>query len=226
MSCCAIGVITISVEGERAVRDGDVRKVLLSRLGSLHQNDSDTIIVEEMGIWAGTARIDVAVINGELTGFELKSDSDTLLRLPFQAEIYGLVFDKVYLVASRKHLKNAQKIIPRWWGKLAIEPTEDGTLDLVERRPARENPKVSAEILAKLLWRSEALALLELHGLATGHKSKSAPALHQRLAQQLDITSLKNGVRSALKNRPNWLGKIDPDALNMPVDAVPDPCFQ
>ena len=216
----------ISIERESAVHDSDVRKALLSRLDSLHQDDLDTIIVQEMGIWAGTARIDVAVINGELTGFELKSDSDTLLRLPLQAEIYGLVFDKVYLVASSKHLKNAQQIIPRWWGKLAIESAEDGTLSLVEKRPARENPKVNAEILAKLLWRSEALALLESHGLATGHKSKSAPALHRRLAQQLDITSLKSGVRTALKSRSNWLGKVEPDTLNMSINAIPHPSFQ
>jgi hypothetical protein len=39
--------------------------------------DLDTRVVEEMGIWAGSVRVDIAVINGEFHGFELKSDRDT-----------------------------------------------------------------------------------------------------------------------------------------------------
>ena len=64
------------------MRDRDVRQALLAHLAELHAGDPDTRIVEEMGVWCGTARIDVAVVNGELCGFELKSERDTLERLP------------------------------------------------------------------------------------------------------------------------------------------------
>jgi hypothetical protein len=61
------------------MRDRDVRAALLRRLSSDYADDADTRIVEEMGVWSGSVRIDVAVINGELSGYELKSDRDTLV---------------------------------------------------------------------------------------------------------------------------------------------------
>ncbi len=66
-----------------------------SPASSDHECDHDTKVVQEMGVWNGTVRIDIAVINGELGGFELKSDSDNLLRLPAQAELYSRVFDRM-----------------------------------------------------------------------------------------------------------------------------------
>jgi hypothetical protein len=68
-----------------------------------------------MGIWSGSVRIDVAVINGELTGYELKSDRDTLERLPLQAELYSRVFDRLILVVGKRHAKKAIEHIPEWW---------------------------------------------------------------------------------------------------------------
>lgn len=208
------------------MRDRDVRQALLGLLREQHLGDSNTIIVEEMGIWAGTVRIDVAVVNGELTGFELKSERDTLTRLPDQAEVYGLVFDKLYLVTTEKHLRKAAAIIPKWWGELVVRTQIDGSLTIREKRRGRYNPKIDPKILAKLLWREEALALLDRHGLALGFKSKSASVLHDRLATNLDLSSLREGVRAALKQRPAWSGQVAPDAFDMPIHADPNPSFE
>ena len=60
-----------------------------------------------MGVWSGTVRIDVAVLNGEMCGYEIKSDRDTLERLPFQIEIYSKEFDKLTLVVGRRHEKSS-----------------------------------------------------------------------------------------------------------------------
>jgi len=201
------------------MRDRDVRRALLELLENQHAGDDETIVVEEMGIWSGTVRIDVAVINGELTGFELKSERDTLTRLPDQAEIYGLVFDRVYLVTTEKHLRKANAIIPRWWGSMVVRTQIDGKLSISERRQARLNPTIDAQILAKLLWKEEALDLLDRHNLASGYRSKSAPILHDRLATTLDIHTLRDGVRAALKKRTNWLGQVSSDSFDMPVHA-------
>ncbi|WP_442679465.1 sce7726 family protein [Sphingomonas sp. ASY06-1R] len=201
------------------MRDRDVRRALLALLEEQHRGDGDTSVVEEMGIWSGTVRIDVAVINGELTGFELKSERDTLARLPDQAEIYGLVFDRLYLVTTEKHLRKAKDIIPRWWGALIVRTAIDGTLEIRERRAARSNPGIDALILARLLWREEALRLLEEHDLASGIRSKPVGRMHERLATELDLMSLRLGVRSALKQRSNWLRQIDANSLDVPVHA-------
>src|SRR4051812_15627734 len=91
-----------------AMRDSDVRKALKERLHTQHVDDPHTVILEEMGVWSGSVRIDVAVINGELNGYELKSDRDTLERLPLQADIYSRVFDRLELVVGQRHATKAE----------------------------------------------------------------------------------------------------------------------
>src|SRR5258706_11027427 len=91
--------------------DALIRKALLVRLS--HQYPSTKYrIVPELGLWHGAARIDIAVVNGILHGFEIKSDRDTLSRLDVQMPAYNSVFDKVTLVVGRTHLVQAFQTIP------------------------------------------------------------------------------------------------------------------
>jgi hypothetical protein len=80
------------------MRDRDVRAAVLRKLAAVYGNDANTRIVQEMGVCSGSVRIDIAVINSELWGYELKSERDTLERLPSQAKLYNRVFDRVTLV--------------------------------------------------------------------------------------------------------------------------------
>ncbi|MEY4093128.1 MAG: hypothetical protein RLZZ53_327, partial [Acidobacteriota bacterium] len=68
--------------GKRA-NDADVRALLREYLEDLHQ-DTDTVVLEELGLHQGDVRMDVASVNAELSGFEIKSPSDTLARWPRQ----------------------------------------------------------------------------------------------------------------------------------------------
>jgi hypothetical protein len=180
---------------------------LLNRLTQQHGSDPSTRIVEEMGIWSGSARIDVAVINGELTGFELKSERDTLARLPLQVEIYNLVFDRLSLVTTERHAEKAKAVIPEWWG-ISLVGSHPENQCISELRRAERNPARDPLILAQMLWREEAIQLLEQYGLAAGFRSKSAPAIHSRLAEKLSLADLGSGVRAALKARRGWLGQV------------------
>ncbi len=188
------------------MRDIDVRKATLDHLRTSHAHDVSARIVQEMGIWSGTVRIDIAVINGELNGVELKSDKDTLERLPAQAELYSRVFDRMTLVAGTKHIDKAISLIPHWWGVMAASD-EAGVTTLSEVRAAAENPAKDAFLMAKLLWKEEAIAALESFGLARGWRSKPVDQIHGRLAECLSLESLGDAVRSALKARPLWLGQ-------------------
>lgn len=205
------------------MRDADVRASVIGMLREQHRGDDATRIVEEMGIWSGSARIDVAVINGELTGYELKSDRDTLGRLPAQVKLYGRVFDRVVLVVGRKHATAAQRVVPKWWG-ITIANLGPAGVDLAPHRAPKLNPKIDAYLLAKLLWREEALAALTAAGLARGWRTRSVDALHRRLAAELPLSSLSNNVRSALKARAAWLGQPVSDERNMATCANADPC--
>src|SRR5436309_5269309 len=96
--------------------DVQIRTALKSKLLVRHKNDSDTMIIEELGVHHVALRIDLAVVNGELHGFELKSDRDTLSRLREQAKAYASVFDRVTLVLGKRHVRRALEMIPDWWG--------------------------------------------------------------------------------------------------------------
>ncbi|MBO9100014.1 MULTISPECIES: sce7726 family protein [unclassified Rhizobium] len=186
------------------MRDIDVRSAMLRRLRDSHADDASTRIVEEMGIWSGTVRVDIAVINGELSGVELKSDRDTLERLPSQAALYSRVFDRMTLVVGSKHIEKALPLIPTWWGVIAA--TWNGQeVELEDVRKVDKNPKPDAFLLAQLLWKDEALLVLEARGLAKGWKSKTAAAVHHHLAASLPIVDLSGSVRAALKARSVWL---------------------
>lgn len=174
------------------------------RLRQEHEGDASTRVVEEMGIWSSSVRIDIAVINGELSGFELKSDRDTLQRLPLQADIYSRVFDRLALVVGSRHTAKALPIIPSWWS--IIEAKEaNGTVILETVRTGTPNPNPDPLLVAKLLWKNEALAALESFGLAKGWRSKRISALHHRLATELSLVDLGIVVRAALKGRDGWL---------------------
>jgi hypothetical protein len=188
------------------MRDLDVRRAVRLRLQTEHDGDADTRIVEEMGVWHGSVRVDVAVINGEIVGYELKSARDTLTRLPAQAELYSQVFDRMYLVAAQRHVDHALPFLPPWWGILAAVEDQD-VVRLEEVRRAAPNPAVSPIQLARLLWRSEALAILERSGLARGVKSASREKVAERLSSAMDPVALAFEVRRALKDRAGWLGE-------------------
>lgn len=86
------------------MRDPEIRSELHRRLQLRHGNDPTVRIVDEMSVLTGACRIDVALINGRLEGFEIKSDSDSLSRLPRQAFAYGQVFDRLTMVWVSCHL--------------------------------------------------------------------------------------------------------------------------
>lgn len=186
------------------MRDIDIRRAVLSKLEKDHYGDSSTRIVEEMNLWSGAVRIDIAVINGELSGFELKSDRDSLTRLPLQADIYSRVFDQVTLVVGCKHIENATDKIPNWWGIIQAETCDD-EIKLSHIRPAMRNPSPEPYLVAELLRKDEALSILEEHGFARGWRSKRIRDIHMKLAAELTFRDLSEKVRTALKKRPEWL---------------------
>ncbi|MDY0872820.1 sce7726 family protein [Dongia rigui] len=206
------------------MRDSDVRRATIAMLRDLHSGDTDTSIVQEMGVWSGSVRIDIAVINGELSGYELKSDRDTLDRLPLQADLYSRVFDRVSLVVGKRHAEKAVASVPAWWGVL-LASEKDGAVHLRQKRRGRRNPGQDPYLVAQLLWKDEALSVLETIGSASGWRSKRIKAIHQHLADTIPLSQLLDYVRAALKRRQNWLGQTIPDQGNMPIDAKLHPRF-
>lgn len=169
-----------------------------------HVDSSDTLLIEEFSIYGGANRADLAALNGVSHGYEIKSDRDTLSRLPQQVSAYGAIFERATLVTAPRHLRAARKMIPRWWGIVEATSVVGCSVALERIRESKPNPKPHPESIAALLWRSEALALLSNLGLDKGMRSKPMGDLVVRLALEVPIDRLSVSVREALRARGDW----------------------
>lgn len=186
------------------MRELDIRLALLSAVNLEHACDPDTLILEELGLCEGVARVDIAVVNGKVHGFEIKSAQDTLSRLPTQSEIYGRALDRVTIVVDPKHLRGVRAIIPKWWGISEAKQAQDGSIELRLVRSPSDNPQVDAFAQAQLLWRAEALDELTSRNLDNGLRTKPRRAIWQRLADSIPPEELGQIIRSRLKGRSTW----------------------
>lgn len=186
------------------MKDYHIRTALKNNLQSRYAKDPSTLIVDELGLRHGAARVDVAVINGTIHGYELKSDCDTLGRLPSQVKIYNSVLDRVTLVIGKRHLEEGTKLVPEWWGIKLAELGARGGMRFTEIRRPRINPFQDILAVCKLLWREEALTLLEELGEAEGVRWKPRAAIYARLAQVGAPDLIRSRVRHQLRNRTHW----------------------
>ena len=175
-----------------------IRSALKKKLERHHAQDKELRIIEELGVRHGTARIDVVVINGIMHGYEIKSDRDTLERLPEQMNEFNDVFDKLTLVVGKRHLYDAVNLIPDWWGIMVVKINAKNKVIFHTIREAEDNQKQVGISIARLLWREEALQILEEHDQADGVRSKPREFVYQRLADVLEADVLKERVRKTL----------------------------
>lgn len=185
--------------------DAIIREHLKQRLTEQHKDDKKVRTFDELGINHGDVRADIAVVNGVLHGYEIKSDRDTLYRLPHQAEAYSEVFDRMTIIVGRQHVCDALSIIPDWWGVMVARYDADScNVNFSEIRSAERNPSLSSISIARLLWRDEALHILKQNDADHGVRAASRELVYERLAYTLPLDSLRDAVRDRLFYRPNW----------------------
>lgn len=186
------------------MNDAAFRASLKQNLFAQHREQPDTAFLDELELRQGETRVDVAVVNGLLHGYEIKSARDNLSRLPQQVLSYGLVLDKATLVVAERHLAPALEILPHWWGVEVVTQNEQGLLQFESLRASQPNPAIDSFYVAELLWREEALQFLDERGLARGYRAKSRAVLHRRIAAVADVDEIRACVRYHLKNRKGW----------------------
>lgn len=186
------------------MRDIDVRKAVHRKILKEHHKDPDTLVIDEFVMNMGSSRADITVINGLMHGYELKSKSDNLLRLPQQVTFYSSIMDKATLVVSECHANQATCLLPEWWG---IKVATEGARKAVHLETVRSN-KINNDIdkvsLCMLLWKDEMLNALESYGMLRGLKSKPRRYLWNVLAEVASTDELRGLVRQTLKGRTAW----------------------
>lgn len=186
------------------LRDIDIRTLLRAKeIKKQLLVEPTSLVIDELGIFEGSYRVDMAIINDRLYGYEIKSAVDTLERLPAQQKNFSRIFDHMTLVVDEKHAHHAVKIIPDWWG-LIIVGIKNSLPYLDELCPARLNKSVEPYALCQLLWREEALAILRTKKLSTGLWSRSRKLMWQRLAEEIHVDELKLLIWQTLRNRHAW----------------------
>jgi hypothetical protein len=185
---------------EAAVRDS-LRQEVLATVSKRAE------AVYEFWVPRSNERADVVVIGSAMLGYEIKTDRDTLRRLPRQIEAYGRVFDRCTVVLADRHLEAALSIVPEWWG-VAMILADRAPLSFRPIRPASLNRGVDPETLVRLLWRQEARSALSALGAELDPRASRA-SMWQQLLSLLDLEGLKEAVRRALLER-------DPSLVRFP----------
>lgn len=183
------------------MNDKQIRVAVHQKLFRRYSATPDAMILEEVGIRHGAARVDFLLVNGLLHGFELKSDKDTLRRLENQIPIYGSVLDRVTLVVGYRLADKALAMIPDWWGVKLASSGKRGAIQFRDARAPKNNPGVQKEALAKLLWQGQALDVLKELGADAGVRSKTRREIYARLAECADLDLIRTKVRYYLSQR-------------------------
>ena len=186
------------------MNDAVIRKNLHRQILKRHHSSRNTIVVDEFGLKHGKCRADIAVINGSLVGYEIKSDQDSLSRLSEQVQSYNAVFDKSWIVVAPKYVKAVHRRVPKSWGILVCTQTDDYHVGFEQVRPAVFNPRRDPFCVAQLLWHEEASQLLKRMGESPKFLRQKRSILYQRLCELLPIDDLRRKVIKALKGRRTW----------------------
>jgi len=164
----------------------------------------DTLVIDELGLNHGKCRADIAVVNGQFVGYEIKSNNDSLRRLEQQVRSYNEVFDKVSIIIGDRYINSIQNYIPDWWGVIVSVRGPKGGVNFDTIRKARTNKNIEPISIAQLLWRDEAAEILSLKKLPPKILRQPRDVLYEQLADLLTANELRKIVRDYLKKRRNW----------------------
>ncbi|MGO7271423.1 sce7726 family protein [Rhizobium ruizarguesonis] len=180
--------------------DATIRQAIRASLAKNHRGE-DAVIVDELKVSLGSGRMDVAVINGKIEGYEIKSDMDSLGRLSRQASTFGLVADRMTLVVGQRHLEKASAIVPDWWSIIVCSADAKGDLKLKQVRRGRLNRGLEKTALVETLERDEIVALLASAQLDKGFRSANYRTLVERAVSSMSRGQISSFVKRILKVR-------------------------
>lgn len=160
-------------------------------------------IADEVGLMGATSIADLVVITPTaLEGFEIKSGSDTLVRLPNQINIYSQIFDFVSIVTEPKYLAQIETMVPSFWGIIVVEEHTDSVGFHSHRNPTL-NDCIKPRKIAELLWKDEVRSILEkrnIRGISRLNRAK----LWDILSVSITRAELKEEVYKTLSSRTLW----------------------
>ena len=178
--------------------DADIRAPLLAALRAV----PGRWVREEVPLWR--SRADIVAIDDVLTALEIKSDRDTFRRFTrdgFQVDSYGRVCDRVVLVTTPRHTRQAMALTPAWWGVWIARRCIDGQAHVYEMRAPQSNPDVLPRWVAEMLYVTELRAFATELGVRRGTQNKGD--LVDRVLAAAPLDAVRARVRQCWRVR-DW----------------------
>lgn len=160
----------------------------------------DAVIINEMVVANWSRRADLVLANGRLYGFEIKSEVDTLKRLPGQVDAFMEHFDKVIIVAATKFVRHLVDSYPPEVGILEVRREGDG-IGIKQIRAGRISEIKSHSVVASHLTKGEIDVFLRANGLLdSGDKARARVEL-LGMVSRVPLKRLKEYVLETLKRK-------------------------
>lgn len=176
-----------------------IRTIARSAL-AIKLKEPEDVLIDELTMPDGCSRVDVAMVNGHIEAFEIKSDADSLHRLAAQVAGYAPYFDRLSIITGPKHLTAAAGMVPLHWGIAHVKDTSGG-LALRWKRSPRSNPQRCFASQLNMLWLEDLRALAKLRLPSV----KGMAALNK---QQVIELLVENGPSRALRHLHRKLLKV------------------
>jgi hypothetical protein len=174
--------------------DREIRPHFIRKVRDAHP---DALLFQEFPV-CRRGRADLVAINSALWGYEIKSEHDTLNRLPLQIQHYECIFDFCTAVVAERHLNYATKIVPPHWGIVSVQGTAS-ECSIVDVRNPERNPNRKLDQIIRLLWKNEAAKALRARGVKV--PSSTSVRSIWKLLRSLPEADINESVRNALKSR-------------------------
>ncbi|MCK6735511.1 sce7726 family protein [Enterobacter bugandensis] len=181
-----------------------------------HKNNSSVMLSE---LRVGSNKADCVIVNGHTVCYEIKTEFDTLKRLPEQISTYLKVFEKVNVICSENHIANVISLVPENVGIFKL--TDKNALKEV-RKAICNYSDIDRLLMISSLRKSEYVFIAE----QLTNKQLTATNMHI-FSECLDIFNqarsedLRRLYRSALKkyrkNNINIINDLPPSLTNSAI---------
>ncbi|MBI1418781.1 MAG: sce7726 family protein [Limimaricola sp.] len=176
-------------------------------------------------------KADVVILNGTSTVYEIKSERDSLTRLPSQLQAYRRAFASVNVITSEAHVDRVSDIAPRDVGILVLNCRgQISEIQAATDRPERVNPATLFDVLRI----QEACRILDSLGVDVPQVpnterfgvvrelfvEQDPAALHHRAVAVLRKSRSQIGLGEFLANLPSSLQAA---ALSTPIRRSDQP---
>lgn len=171
-----------------------IKAAVIDRLFAGSHVDADSVIISEMTVASWSRRADIVLANGKLWAFEIKSDVDSLARLPGQIGTFQRYFEKFTIVAAERFESAILSMVPAGVGVWILGA--DGT---IKQKIASRQSLLSKEAYISLMTATELKGLLVANGFQLQRNVQRAELV--KGACGLSAFDLASAAREAVKRR-------------------------